>query len=124
VILGGLLILNGFITIMESYFEQYVDEVLNYLLTAIEKNDDETCVRLSCGLISDIANHLEKRVAPFLPALMQTLNKVLINNNYASETKAKAIIAVGDICLASEEHFAGYLDETMHSLMSAAEITT
>jgi hypothetical protein len=107
--MGGLLILNGFITIMGADFDDYLESLYDYILTAIDKNEDDSCVRVACGLVSDIANNLEKNVAKYLPTLMQCLNTVLISNNYRSETKAKAIIAVGDICLASEDQFSRYI---------------
>jgi hypothetical protein len=107
--MGGLLILNGFITIIGANFDEYLDMMYNYIISAIEKNEDDTCVRVACGLVSDIANNLEKNVQKYLPTLMITLNTVLVSQNYHSETKAKAIIAVGDICLAAEEYFTRYI---------------
>ncbi len=54
---------------------------------------------------------------------MNCLNQVLNKSEYSTETKLHAMIAVGDICLATEEHFLQYLDETMKCLFSACEIT-
>ena len=36
---------------------------------------------------------------------MSCLNEVLQKNEYSTETKLHAMIAVGDICLAIEENF-------------------
>ena len=87
---GGLLILNGFITIVGANFEEYLDSLYDYIISAITKNEDDACVRVACGLISDIANNLEKSIGKYLPSLMSTLNTVLVSNDYRSETKAKA----------------------------------
>ena len=51
------------------------------------------------------------------------MNETLIKSEPSTETKLHAMIAVGDICLAIEEHFNQYLDETMKCLFSACAIT-
>ena len=82
--MGGLLILNGFVTIMGADFEEYLDLLYDYIITTINKNEDDVVVRVACGLISDIANNLEKNIHKYLPSLMSCLNNVLVNNEYQS----------------------------------------
>jgi hypothetical protein len=48
---------------------------------------------------------------------------VLNNTEFCIETKIPAIIAVGDMCLAIEEDFSTYLDETMNCLFIACQQT-
>lgn len=83
-------------------------------------NDDEVSGRLACGLVSDLANYLEKRMTVYAENFMSNLNEVLFNPDYSSETKLHAMIAVGDICLAIEEEFLGYFEKSMGCLFQAA----
>jgi len=69
----------------------------------LDNPNDEQCGRLACGLISDLSNYLEKNISAYLETFMISLNKVLQGNEYTTETKLNAIIAVGDICLAIED---------------------
>lgn len=64
-----------------------------------------------------------KRMCQYAPDFMNCLNEVLSKGDYSTETKLHAMIAVGDICLAIEENFQDYLDETMKCLFSACQIT-
>lgn len=73
--------------------------------------------------MSDLANSSERRFSVYLPEFMQRLNKVLSSNEYEPNTKLHAIIAVGDVCLATEEDFQPFLDDTMASLNKAASMT-
>ena len=54
---------------------------------------------------------------------MQSLNKVLTGEDYSTDTKLHAMIAVGDICLAIEEQFQQYIEETMTCLFGACQLT-
>ena len=54
---------------------------------------------------------------------MNSLNNVLQSADYTTETKLHAMIAVGDICLAVEEQFQQYIEETMKCLFSACQVT-
>jgi hypothetical protein len=50
---------------------------------------------------------------------MDGMNNVLLSQDYSTETKLHAMIAVGDICLAIEEQFQQYLANSMNCLFSA-----
>ncbi len=54
---------------------------------------------------------------------MQRLNHVLKSAEFPSETKVHAMIAVGDVCLAIEENFLQYFNESVKCLLSAAGVT-
>ena len=54
---------------------------------------------------------------------MIKVNQVLLSDDYSTETKLNAIIAVGDMCLAAEDEFIVYLDSTMQCLNSAANMS-
>ena len=51
------------------------------------------------------------------------LNTVLRNQALSIETKLHAMIAMGDLCLAIEEHFQPHLGESMDCLFMACEIS-
>ncbi len=54
---------------------------------------------------------------------LSRLNHVLDSNDFETETKINALIAVGDLCLAISDGFLQFLNPTMRTLMSAAEMT-
>jgi len=55
--------------------------------------------------VSDLANYLERRMIAYASNFMDGMNNVLLSQDYSTETKLHAMIAVGDICLAIEEQF-------------------
>ena len=87
-----------------------------YLISAIRDPNDENSGRFASGLVSDLANYLEREMSNYSGEFMTVLNEVLINAEYSTETKLHAMIAVGDICLAIEEQFDNHLDSTMTCL--------
>lgn len=115
--------IHALIYVTESNFEMFIPKVEQFLTAAILNSEDEACGRLACGLVSDIANYLEKKMSNFSRNFMDCLNNVLYESQYSSETKLHAMIAVGDICLAIEEYFLDYFDKTMECLFSAVSIT-
>lgn len=70
------------------------------------QNTDEMGCRLACGLVSDLGNHCQRTIVGFLPNIMQALECVMSGEQYETEAKIHAIIAMGDACLASEQNFA------------------
>lgn len=117
------MIIHALIYINESAIENYIHSIGAYIVTAIKNADDENCGRIACGLVSDLANYIERNMNQYSHEFMLCLNDVLSKSEYSTETKLHAMIAVGDICLAIEENFQQYLDETMKCLFSACEIT-
>jgi hypothetical protein len=59
--------LNAMAYVTCQNFGNFADSMLPYILTAIEQDDDEACSRLGCGLISDLAHNIEKKVITKLP---------------------------------------------------------
>jgi hypothetical protein len=98
-------------------------DVQDFLITAILNYDDELSSRVACGLVSDIANYFERNMIQYCEPFMSVLDQVLYKSEFSTETKMHAMIAVGDICLATEEEFMKHFDRTMDCLMSAANIT-
>jgi len=119
VVYGGLLIIHALIVVLERNFEVFLPQVGNDLVNSIVNVEDENCGRFACGLVSDLSNFLESNMKNYANNFMSCLNTVLSNNNYQTETKLHAMIAVGDICLAIDSSFQSYFDETMACLFNA-----
>jgi len=120
---GGLLIFHGLIFTNESNFIAYMNDVYPIICDAIVSNEDATVGRIACGLVSDLCNYLEKGMTRYAEEFMKRLRHVLKGNEYESETKVHAIIAIGDICLAIQEDFAVFIDDSMVCLQSASKVT-
>ena len=75
---------------------------MDYILCSMRmENCDATGTRLACGLISDLANSIEANIVQWLPQIMECLLRVLGDNSYDSDAKLFAIIAFGDMILAT-----------------------
>jgi importin subunit beta-1 len=107
----------------EKNIEGFIPTIGPYIVAAIDNANDENCARFACGLVSDLSNYLEKGMQYFSHDFMQSLNKVLKGEDYTTDTKVHAMIAVGDICLAIEEQFQQYIQETMQCLFAACQLT-
>jgi len=46
-------------------------------VTAIENHQDENAARFACGLVSDLANYLEKNMSSYIDQFMTSINNVL-----------------------------------------------
>jgi hypothetical protein len=54
---GSLHILNGLVyNVSDSVFIRYAQDMLQYLLDVIQKNEDMSCTKLALGVIADISN--------------------------------------------------------------------
>ena len=84
---------------------------------------DGTVGRIACGLVSDLSNYFEKGMVQYANDVMKRLNHVLRGNDFETETKTHAMIAVGDICLAIEDQFLPFLKECMECLITASKVT-
>ena len=91
--------------VCEKNIGGFITEIGPYIVSAISNFNDENCARFACGLVSDLSNFLEKDMTLFAVDFMNSLNTVLRSEEYSTDTKLHAMIAVGDICLAIEENF-------------------
>jgi hypothetical protein len=53
-----------------------IDEFGQYLVWALKGEDDE-CIRLACGIVSDLANALKQRVSKYLMDFVPHLLHIL-----------------------------------------------
>jgi hypothetical protein len=74
---GGLFIVHSLIVALGPNFEQYISVIGPYLVTAIENHQDENAARFACGLVSDLANYLEKNMSSYIDQFMTSINNVL-----------------------------------------------
>lgn len=104
----------------ERNIDCHIELIGPYLASSIGNSEDEACGRFACGLVSDLSNYLERDMIKYAEQFMKCLQVALAGQEFNIETKLHAMIAVGDICLAIEEHFQQYLEETMGCLFGAA----
>jgi len=90
----------------------------NYIIHAL-KDEDEECVRLACGIISDIANALGHGIYDYLSDFVPPIIKILKEPHYNRDTKLQAVITVGDLAMNAGTGYVPYLQETIDMLLSA-----
>ena len=125
VLSGGILMLNGLSYAVEGRIEPFVPTIVNYFVSACtNKNlNDEMSVRMGCGLISDLASVAAMAISLEVSRLIPALSTVLADNEIQTEAKFHAIVALGDVCLASEDRFFTYLPEVMKSFSLASQVS-
>ena len=116
---NGLIALSGLINGFGERLD--VKEFGLYIVWALQGDDDE-CVRLACGLVSDLAGALREGVSHYLTDFVPHLLKILRDQNQDRKSKLHAIIALGDLSMNSGEIFSQqYLPEVLKLLDSAAQ---
>jgi len=96
------MLLNGLMhAVQTNSFGSCAESTINYIIDIINKNEDPDCTRLACGIISDIANVMEKSIGNHLQILLPAILQILKSNDYESETKPVAIQALSDVTLQS-----------------------
>jgi hypothetical protein len=71
---NGLIALSGLINGVGDKLE--INEFGKYIVWALQGEDDE-CVRLACGLVSDLAGALREKIARYLNDFVPHLLKIL-----------------------------------------------
>jgi hypothetical protein len=71
---NGLIALSGLINGVGDKLE--INEFGKYIVWALQGEDDE-CVRLACGLVSDLAGALKEKIARYLNDFVPHLLKIL-----------------------------------------------
>ena len=65
------------------------------------KGDEEECIRLACGLVSDLATALGEKVSKYVMEFVPHLLKILKDADQDRKAKLQAIIALGDLAMNS-----------------------
>lgn len=95
-----------------------------YLVWALKGNDDE-CVRLACGLISDIADALKENTGAYMNDFVPALLHILKGQEQDRFTKLQAIVALGDLAMnCSLAFISNYLLDVLKILESATRQAT
>lgn len=71
------MIFHAMIVVCESNIYGYLPVIGPYIVSAINNPNDENCARFACGLVSDLANYLEKNMQQYSTDFMSALNNVL-----------------------------------------------
>ena len=97
-----------------------VNEFGQYIVWALQGNDDE-CIRLACGIVSDLAGALHEGISRYLGDFVPHLLKILRDQNQDRRSKLQAIVALGDLAMNSGETFSHqYLSDVLKILESAS----
>jgi hypothetical protein len=123
VIQGGLFVIHSLLLSKQEQMIGFLNDLGLYICSAMENEQDENSARFACGLVSDLANYLGREMCPYLNSFMGPVNNVLQKPEFGIDTKINAIVAVGDLCLATENDFAQFLDSTMNCLFQACQLT-
>ena len=95
----------------------------NFLVFALKGEDDE-CVRLACGIVSDLAGAMKENINNFLEDFVPPMIDILRNSNQDRLSKLSAINALGDIAMNSGEPFVNrYLEDVLKILEGAAKLS-
>lgn len=116
---NGLIAMSGLINGIGERIN--IDEFGQYLVWALKGEDDE-CIRLACGIVSDLANALKERVSKYLMDFVPHLLHILKDQNQDRNSKLQAIVALGDLAMHAGEAFSQqYLNDVLKILESAAK---
>ena len=115
---NGLIALSGLINGLGPRVN--VNEFGQYIVWALQGNDDE-CVRIACGLVSDVAGALHDGVQRYLNDFVPPLIKILGDQNQDRNSKLQAIVALGDLAMNSGDAFNYYLAQVLKYLESASQ---
>lgn len=93
-----------------------------YIIHALN-GEDQDCIRLACGIISDIANALGNKIYDFLSDFVPPVIKILKEPEFSRDTKLQAIVTVGDLAMNAGPMYLPYLPESLEMLLSACQVS-
>jgi hypothetical protein len=85
--------------------------------------EDQDCVRLSCGIISDVANALGSKIFDYLTDFVPPIIKILKENDHDRDTKLQALVTMGDMAMNAEGGYSPYLEESLQMILSACKVS-
>ena len=98
-----------------------IDNFGQYIVWAL-KGDDDECIRLACGIVSDLASALRENISKYLLDFVPPLINILKDQNQDRNSKLQAIVALGDLAMNAGEVFSQqYLQDVLKILESAAK---
>lgn len=102
-------------------FLPYMDSFIPYLSQALRNVQSQTCVT-AVGLVADLAQSLNAKIAPYLGALMDILGLDIINIDIKRELKPAIISCFGDIAGVMGPDFTQYMDPVMQVCISLSDL--
>ena len=93
-------------------FLPFMDSFVPYLSQALRNVQSQTCVT-AVGLVADLAQSLNSKIAPYLNGLMDILGLAILNNDIKRELKPAIISCFGDIAGVMGPDFMQYMDPVM-----------
>lgn len=75
-----------------------IDQLGNYLVFAL-KNADDDCIRLACGIVSDLSLALKEGMSQYLNDFVPPIITVLRDDQMERMSKLQSIHALGDLAL-------------------------
>lgn len=98
-----------------------IDEIGQYIVWAL-KGDDDECVRIACGIISDLANALGEGMQNYLFDFVNPILDILKDPKQHRDSKLSSIVALGDLAMNCGAPFiTNYLTDVLKILESAAK---
>lgn len=101
-------------------FATYMDAFMPHLATGLQNWQETAVCRAAVGAVGDIARALEGNILQYCDIIVQKLLEALQAPNLDREAKPEILSVLGDIALATEEHFQPYMQFTMMMVMQAA----
>jgi hypothetical protein len=90
-----------------------IKEIGRYIKHALEQRDS-SCVKLACGIISDLSGSMEDRMNEYLDDFVPCLHEILKDSSLDRNLKLPALTALGDLCMYCGQAFnVKYLQSTL-----------
>ncbi|KAG0300028.1 karyopherin beta [Dissophora globulifera] len=116
------LAIGALTTALESEFARYLETFAPFLFSALQNHEEYQLCSIAVGLIGDICRGLGAASSPYCDQFMQTLWQNLQSPVLHRNVKPAILSCFGDIALAIEGQFGGYLDVTMSVLAQACNL--
>ena len=94
-----------------------IQDIGQYIFTALQQEDDENVTKIAVGIICDIANGLGEEVAQYLSSLVPHLLQILRSKDRKQDTKLVAINSLASVaCYAAISFCNNYLGDSLYIL--------
>lgn len=107
---------------LEVDFEKYMQAFSQYLLGALNNQEEPQLCSIAIGLVSDITRALDSKIQPFCDQFMNSLLNNLRSSALGNQFKPAILQCFGDIAQAIAGDFETYLSVVAQVLQQAASI--
>ena len=117
----GLIALSGLIVGCREKID--LKPIGPYVKHALESNENE-CTKLACGIISDLSEALQEKMAHYIHDFVPLLIQILKSSDLDRRIKPHALRALCDFSLYCGDNFnESYLEGTLDMLKKASEVS-